>query len=139
MPRYPVHQFKGSRARMNHPGYSLKPSDGVPGSKRPPVASGAMRQRQSQGMLTGAPRPEYPRVFRRFGMNTRERVYKLPDTGILDNCYDAALFKNGPGPSSLIPEETRTALGQGGCPSVTHGVRSLAPGGHHWLFSTTCS
>lgn len=39
------------------------------------------------GDKTGAVRAPEPLVFRRFGSNTRERCYPLPDTGILDNVY----------------------------------------------------
>jgi len=101
------------------------------------IAANPKSSKERRGTKTNLIRPAYPKVFRRFGSNTRATVYPLPNTGILDNIYDPSLFHTGQGHTSLIPEENRTHLGQGGASKDLLGaVPALASGSHHWLFAT---
>ena len=107
---------------------------------KPDIAGNAKTSRDRKGNMTNLERPAYPRVFRKFGMNTRATVYPLPNTGILDNKYDPSIFNTGKGHSSLIPSERSTHLGQGGATQdVLGALPSLSAGSHHWLFSTGSS
>lgn len=54
------------------------------------------------GTKTGAVRAPEPVVFRRFGPNTRERCYPLPDTGILDNVYTWPPARSHDPPCQLV-------------------------------------
>jgi hypothetical protein len=54
------------------------------------------------GDKTGAVRAPEPPVFRRFGSNTRERCYPLPDTGILDNVYTWPPVRSHDPPCQLV-------------------------------------
>lgn len=87
---------------------------------------------KSLGLLTGALRPAYPKMFRPYGTNTRETVAKLKNTGILDNTYDKDIVSPGARASSFV--DSRAVLAQSGAPSIVGGIRSLQPGSNHWLF-----
>lgn len=87
---------------------------------------------KSLGLLTGALRPSYPKMFRPYGTNTRETVAKLKNTGILDNTYDKDIVSQGARASSFV--DSRAVLAQSGAPSIVGGIRSLQPGSNHWLF-----
>jgi hypothetical protein len=87
---------------------------------------------KSLGLITGALRPSYPKMFRPYGTNTRETVAKLKNTGILDNKYDKDIVSKGACASGFLgPHAT---LAQSGSPAVLAGIPSLKPGPHHWLF-----
>lgn len=95
----------------------------------------------SKGDYTGAVRAPHPTVFRRFGGNTRERVYPFDKqgtklTGVLDNHYDPKVL-SPPGRQNaahgLLPGGATTL--QAGSPAVLRGIKSLQAGSHHWLFS----
>lgn len=95
----------------------------------------------NKGDYTGATRAPHPTVFRRFGGNTRERVYPFEKqgtklTGLLDNHYDPKVL-SPPGPQDAARRffpSGATPI-QGGCPAVLKGVSQLRPGSGHWLFS----
>lgn len=114
--------------------YPAVPFLGYPGDDM--VLSGPWASTKLRGLKTNLAKPAYPRVFRRFGRNTRATVYPLPKTGILDNIYDKGFFNTSEGPTSLIPNEHNALLGQGGATQdVLSAVPSLASGAHHWLFT----
>ena len=96
-----------------------------------PYYAGPKSARERLGDLTGASRPAYPRVHRKFGMNTRATVYKLKDTGVLDNKYAKGLTEQRSVAPVISPN---AALMQGGTASLCTDLRALQPGAHHWLF-----
>ena len=85
-----------------------------------------------EGAWTGAARPKYPKVFRPYGSNTRERVVgKRTFTGMTNLGYATEIVESRPSPPFLPPSAT---LGQSGAPSVLRNVSALGRGNHHWLF-----
>lgn len=101
----------------------------------PLVATHSRRGGYDKGLLTGASRVPHPRVFRRYGSNTRKTVYPLPNTGILDNVYENPQLAPGSQESLFGTKQTPT-LGQRGCPSVLEGIPSLCCGSGHMLFKS---
>jgi len=82
------------------------------------------------GDFTGASKPRPPRVFRKFGNNTRQLVgYK--HTGLWDNQYEAEIVQSRPSPA-LVP--AGAVLAQSGAPSLLRGIPALKAGPNHWLF-----
>ena len=99
--------------------YRIGPEDPVSSEKNDPV-----------GDFTGAHQRRPPRVFRKFGNNTRQLVgYK--HTGLWDNQYEAGVIESRPG-SAFIP--SGAVLAQSGAPSILQGINALKAGPHHWLF-----
>lgn len=140
MPKYhhrPVHHHPKARQVFLKPAQVLDAEDGNDvdegglGDYTECVRTHSRRGSHRTGLLTGANRASEPRVFRRFGSNTRERVYRLPDTGIRDNVYDSKIFES----SQNTPLFGSSCLGQGGCPSILRGCVALQPGSNHFLFS----
>lgn len=83
------------------------------------------------GDFTGARKPRPPRVFRKFGNNTRQLIgYK--HTGLWDNTYEAGIIESSAG-SAFIP--AGAVLAQSGAPSILQGVSALKAGPNHWLFN----
>lgn len=83
------------------------------------------------GDFTGASKPRPPRVFRKFGNNTRELIgYK--HTGLWDNQYEAGILESGKG-STFVP--SGAVLAQSGAPSILEGITALKSGPNHWLFN----
>lgn len=92
------------------------------------------RRDPRRGPYTGAARPDYPRVNRKFSGNTRQRVMPfrrynhMHETG-----YDDAIVGSKPVPSFIPPD---AALGQGGSEAVLAAAglkRTLGPGSRHYL------
>lgn len=94
---------------------------------------GPVRRRNNrQGAWTGATRPTYPKVFRPFGTNTRERVVgNRSFTGMHHLGYATEIVESRPSPPLIPPT---AALGQSGAPSVLRDIPALRRGSHHWLF-----
>ena len=95
----------------------------------------------TKGDYTGATRAPHPTVRRHFGPNTRATVYPFEKqgtklTGVLDNRYDPRVL-SPPGNQSaahgFLPRGATPI--QAGSSSVLRGVKQLAPGKNHWLFS----
>lgn len=100
------------------------------------IRTHSRRGKLKHGLWSGAPIVPGPRVFRRFGSNTRERVYRLPDTGILDNVYDPKIFESGQGNASCCSALFGSStLGQAGCPSILQKCPALHHGSGHMLFA----
>lgn len=123
-----------NRYRRFHNRPAFVPSDPTD-EESPLIAGNAKTSKERRGNKTDLLRPAYPSVFRKFGNNTRARVYPLPNTGILDNKYEKGFFDSRQGDASLIAQ--KAALGQGGSTAdLLSSVPALAAGAHHWLFST---
>lgn len=96
------------------------------------LAEGAPRKKGTKyGVYTGARRVPYPKVFRPYGNNTRERVVGRRPTGMHTMGYDKNLVGSHPVPP-LLP--STAIIGQRGAPTVTTAVAALKPGRGHWLF-----
>lgn len=90
------------------------------------------RRRPNEGAWTGAPRPSWPKVFRPYGNNTRERVVgQRRHTYMTNQGYAKEIVESRPVPPLLPPTAT---LGQSGAPAVLRSVPNLGRGNHHWLF-----
>ena len=85
--------------------------------------------KQHIGLITGAVRAPYPKVFRPFGPNTRSHCYPLPDTGILDNVYTWPPVRSHDPPCQLL--EGSTAW-QAGNPKVNEKVSLLRRSSTIW-------
>ena len=87
------------------------------------------RREPRRGPYTGAARPDYPRVFRKFGDNTRRRVMPFRRyTHMHETGYDNDVVGSKPLPSFLNPA---AALGQSGSQAVLAAAgltRTLGPG-----------
>ena len=81
------------------------------------------------GDKTGAVRAPEPRVFRRFGNNTRERCYPLPDTGILDNVYTWPPARSHDPPCQLLEGSVPC---QAGNPKINEKVPLLRKSSTVW-------
>jgi hypothetical protein len=105
----------------------------MPPTENPNHWWGPVRRRTNrEGAWTGATRPTYPKVFRPFGNNTRERVVgHRTYTGMNHLGYAKEIVESRPSPPFLPPTAT---LGQSGAPSVLQDVPALRRGNHHWLF-----
>lgn len=104
--------------------------DDVPVTYRTKGASQFRSSNGPVGDFTGATKPKPPRVFRKFGNNTRELVgYK--HTGMWDNKYEAGIIESRPG-SAFIP--SGAVLAQSGAPALLQGIPALKAGPNHWLF-----
>lgn len=104
--------------------------DDVPVTYRTKGAGQFQNKNGPVGDFTGASKPRPPRVFRKFGNNTRQLVgYK--HTGMWDNQYEAGIIESRPG-SAFIP--SGAVLAQSGAPSILQGVSALKTGPNHWLF-----
>lgn len=97
------------------------------------------RRDPRRGAYTGAARPDYPRVHRKFGDNTRQRVMPYRRyTHMHETGYDDAVVGSESVPSLLNPA---AALGQSGSEAVLRAARltrTLGPGrpgaaGQHYL------
>lgn len=88
------------------------------------------RSRRRYGQFTGAYRPPYPPVFRKFGNgDIRQKLIGMRDTGMSWKGYDKEIIGSNRGGPLIPPTAT---LGTRGCPSVLNHVPALAPGPHHW-------
>lgn len=85
--------------------------------------------RHRYGDKTGALRAPEPVVFRRFGNNTRERCYPLPDTGILDNVYTWPPARGHDPPCQLL---SGLVPCQAGNPKINERVPLLKKGSIIW-------
>lgn len=104
--------------------------DDVPVSYRTRGAGQFQNKNGPVGDFTGAHQPRPPRVFRKFGNNTRQLVgYK--HTGLWDNQYETGVIESRPG-SAFI--SSGAVLAQSGAPSILQGINALKAGPHHWLF-----
>ena len=92
------------------------------------------KRHPNQGAYTGAPRAPYPKVFRPYGSNTRQRVVgdRSHITHMHHLGYAKGIVESKPVPP-LLP--SHAPLGQSGAPSVLHGVAALRPGPAHLLFT----
>lgn len=110
---------------------SLEVDADVPVTYRTRGAGQFQKKNGPVGDFTGASKPRPPRVFRKFGTNTRQLIgYK--HTGLWDNQYEAGICESCPG-SAFIP--SGAVLAQSGAPSILQGVSALKAGPHHWLFN----
>ena len=92
------------------------------------------KRHPDRGAYTNADRPKYPRVFRPYGSNTRERVVGFRKYTRMHHLgYDAEVVESRSVPPLLSPQ---AALGQSGAPSITSRIPALRPGSHHCLFAT---
>lgn len=133
MPRY-IPTRKGAQPRMVNreviKNNELTVED-VPVPYRTRGASQFKNKNGPVGDFTGASKPRPPRVFRKFGNNTRQLVgYK--HTGMWDNQYEAGIIESQPG-STFVPPGA--VLAQSGAPSILEGITALKSGPHHWLFN----
>lgn len=95
------------------------------------------RRDPRRGAYTGAARPDYPTVFRKFGSNTRQRVMPYRRyTYMHETGYDDAVVGSQPVPPLLNPT---AAIGQSGSEAVltAAGLRGTLgagrPGARHYL------
>ena len=95
------------------------------------------RREPRRGPYTGAARPEGPRVHRKFGNNTRERVMPYRRyTHMHEEGFDNAVVGSHSLPSFINPN---AALGQSGSAAVlaaaglTHQLGAGHPGSKHYL------
>ena len=92
------------------------------------------KRQPNRGAYTNAERPKYPRVFRPYGSNTRERVVGFRKYTRMHHLgYDAEVVESRPVAPLISPQ---AALGQSGAPSITSRIPALRPGSHHCLFTT---
>ena len=93
------------------------------------------KRRPNEGAYTGAPRPAYPKVFRPFGSNTRQRVVgdRSRMTHMHHLGYAKGIVESKPVPPLLSPQAT---LGQSGAASITSRIPALRSGPSHLLFSS---
>lgn len=130
--------------------FVLKPNDGLvansAAARQPKAPSGGTdgdgrdyskpwKKRPLVGAYTGAPRVPYPKVFRPFGSNTRQRVVgdRSHITHMTHLGYAKGIVESKPVPPLLPPH---APLGTRGTSAVNSGVPALRPGSHHLLFAT---
>ena len=93
-----------------------------------------IRRDGRRGAYTGLTRPKYPRVFRPYGINQRERLIGRRPTGMHTTGYAKEIVESRPVPPFL---PTHAALGQSGTSAVTSHIPALQPGSGHWLFDAS--
>lgn len=88
----------------------------------------------NRGAYTNAPRPAYPKVFRPYGHNTRQRVVgdRSHITHMHHGGYAKGIVESLSTSSLLTPH---AALGQSGAPSLLAHIPALRAGPSHLLFS----
>lgn len=87
-----------------------------------------------RGAYTGLTRPRYPKVFRPYGTNQRERLVGKRPTGMHTYGYDKEIVESRPVPAFL---PTHAPLGQSGASAVTAHIPAFQPGSGHWLFDAS--
>lgn len=132
MPSYQTRPLQG-RAGVKAVRPSVKVVQTRPGEPGKPIWSNPVHSTQKRGDLTGATRPPYPPVFRKFGKNTRATVYPLPNRGILDNTYDQKIVQSHSVPAFLPGQAVD---GPSCCPILTKAIPNLRPGSNHYLFGS---
>lgn len=92
------------------------------------------KRKPNEGAYTGAPRPSYPRMFRPFGSNTRQRVVgdRSGITHMHHTGYAKGIVESVPS-QPLLP--SHSTLGQSGAAAVNHGIAALRAGPSHYLFT----
>jgi hypothetical protein len=99
---------------------------------------GPLRTKRNVGEYTGAARPPYPEVFRRFGWNPRETIIKSEGgrrpTGMHTDGYDASIVRSKPQPTLLNPKQTRMV--QDGTDNIHEYIPALRRGAAHVLWQT---
>jgi hypothetical protein len=93
---------------------------------------GLWRTRANVGEWTGAIRPNYPRIRRPYGTNTREMFLGKRYTGMYTTGFDASVVESKTTPS-FIPAQRKMV--QDGAPAITDYIPALRSGGsEHVLF-----
>lgn len=93
------------------------------------------KRHPNQGAFTGNPRPAYPKVFRPFGPNTRQRVVgdRSSVTRMHHLGYAKGIVESVPVPPLL---SSSASLGQSGAQAVNRHVSALHKGSRHLLFTS---
>lgn len=93
------------------------------------------KRHPNQGAFTGNPRPAYPKVFRPFGHNTRQRVVgdRSSVTRMHHLGYAKGIVESVPVPPLL---SSSASLGQSGAQAINRHVSALHRGSGHLLFTS---